>query len=251
MSMKSLYSVGSVPRVKFVNKVTRESVTFDHVNSAEADIKNELFYSKSRGIKFLPFMKPAEGKFTMKAEATSDFILSKVLGLGLIEAKVGNGVTVFKEKNLTTIALGVAPALTALEVPLNNSMSVIMGGVALKLVTGVPVAGEYAYNSTTKIISVLSTTPIGTVITVEGKVLDETKKKMLFQGSSIPASFEVYFDVFEAIEGGETVQTTMYMGNVSVNKNLKISAEAEKISEFNFDCEILMDENGNMAELVN
>lgn len=252
MGYKSLVGIGQVPKLTLINKATRTSIAMNHVNSVEVEMKQDNFYAMKAGLKSVAFAKSPEGSIKVGCELVSSFILKELYNMNLVEAKVGSGTTLFKAKEYVTVALGVVPAMNALDVPLTGTMSVLLNDIPLTLVTGTPVTGEYKFDSVTRIITLQSTTPIGTKIIVEGKVLDETKQRIEFAGVSTPAVFEAYIDLFEVSdEDGSVIKTTVYIGKLVIKKTVKIIASTDKVSSWDFEGDILVDEDGNMESFIN
>lgn len=252
MAYKTLIGIGQIPKLTLVNKYTRMSVVMNHINSAEIETTSENFYAMKKGLKSVAFAKPSEGTFKVGAELTSDFIMKELYNMNLVEAKVGNGTTIFSSKEYVTSEIGVVPALDAKDVPIGGTMAVFMNDVKLKLVPNTPKDGEYSYDSITRVITLKVDVPAGVVVTVEGKVLDETKKRIEFQGTSTPSIFEAYLDLFEVSdEDGEVTKTTVYIGKLAVKKVLKLTASVDSVSDFSFEGDILVAEDENMLSLIN
>lgn len=252
MGYKSLIGIGQVPRLTLVNKATRMSIVMNHINSAEVETSSENFYALKQGLKSIAFSKAPEGSFKVGAELTSKFILKELYNMNLVEAKAGNKTTIFGSKDYVTTAIGVVPALDAKAVPIEKTMAVFMDDVQLKLVDGTPEEGQYSFDDATRIITLKDDVPIGSVVTVEGKILDETKQRIEFQGVSTPAMFEAYLDLFEIDDDtGEATKTTVYIGKLSIKKVLKLTASSESVSDFSFEGDILIAEDENMLSLIN
>lgn len=244
--LNTLYAVGSVPTFILRRKDTLDTVEFNHVNGATSTITKETFEAKAQGIPTVSFLKPATGELEVMAEMTSDYIMQQIYGLGLVDAEVGNGVTNFKTTIVKTDALGVTEPIDVALIPVTGSMVIYSEdrSIKYKLVTTVPVAGEYKFDATTRVLTIGGITAIVSVL-IDGDVLAEDKKMMTYYGTSRPVMFEGFLNLYKTDENGLVSVETFYYPKLTPNPSMKIEASAEKTTDFGMKFKILAEKRGS------